>query len=220
MHIDSKYIKKFVVMFAAILVMGFALSFLIEVNWGLDPASFGNKSISKFIGLSLGTWQVIEYAVMLVAVIALTGREMIGAGTVANMFCIGYTADFCCFLWERFIPRAVFTDSAFLPLKAGIFVLAMAVFVTSASVYMNADMGVAPYDAIPMIISRHVHFVPFTVVRICFDMLMVAMGVLFCARRNPYLLRSLPGALVMAVLLGPTITAVGKFMSGLQAKKA
>lgn len=203
-------------MFAAILLMGFALSFLIEVNWGLDPASFCNKSVSKFIGLSLGTWQLIVYAVMLAAVVFLD-RKLIGAGTIVNMVCIGYTADFCCFVWEKFIPRAVFTDSAYLPLKTAIFILAVVFFVVFAAVYMNADMGLAPYDAIPAIISKRMARVPFTLVRIVYDTSVVIIGVLFCAKKNPYLLRSLPGALVMAVLLGPAITAVGKFMKRIMA---
>lgn len=208
--INKSVIKRFFLMFAAICTMGFALSFLINVNWGLDPSSFCNKSVSKYIGLMLGTWQFCCYVAMFVIVLILN-RKLIGAGTIVSLF-IGYIADFFCFVWERTIPAQVFTQPQYTALKVVIFILAIATFVIFAAVYMNADMGLCPYDALPIIISSHIPKVPFTVVRIAFDITVVSIGIVFCAKKNPYLLRSLPGALIMSFSLGPAITFVGKRM--------
>ena len=69
---------------------------------------------------------------------------------------------------------------------------------------MNADVGVAPYDAMPLILhDRVLKKVPFKFVRIAYDFLVIIIGCIFGGTPNI-------GIILMALALGPVITAVGK----------
>jgi uncharacterized membrane protein YczE len=87
------------------------------------------------------------------------------------------------------------------------FIISFSMFVISASFYMNANMGVAPYDAIPLMIKRYIlKKAPFAIIRICFDYTAILIGVLCGGKPNI-------GIMLMALFLGPVITAVGKLLN-------
>ncbi|SEK72068.1 Uncharacterized membrane protein YczE [Butyrivibrio sp. ob235] len=200
---DSEKIKKLGIMTLGVFFMGFFLSFLIEVNLGTDPCTFMNLTISSRLGILFGTWQVLLNLVLFVFVV-LFDRHQIGPGTIANMVFIGYISDFCRWIWKKTIPEFVFREW---PYRAVVFIVALLCFVIAASLYMNADMGVAPYDAIPNIISdRLLKSVPFKFVRIGFDGTVLLIGFLLGGRIEIC-------TVLMVFLLGPTISAVGGFLN-------
>ena len=91
-----------------------------------------------------------------------------------------------------------------------IFALSILFFVIVASIYINAKMGVAPYDAIPQIISAGIPKLPFFIIRILFDLSAVLIGVI-AGHFNPMGVQgSAVGSIIMSLLLGPVITLVGK----------
>ena len=195
--------KRLIVMNIGVFLMGFFLSFLIKVDLGTDPCTFMNWTISEKFGILFGTWQLLLNAVLFVFVI-LFGRNQIGFGTIANMVFIGYIVNFFNWVWEKTIPEYYFTD---MPYRGVIFALARFCFIISVSFYINANMGVSPYDAMPQIISEKVlKKVPFAVIRICYDFLVIVIGVLFGGKPNI-------GIVLMALFLGPVITVVGKFLN-------
>lgn len=197
------FVKRLVVMLIGVFFMGFFLSFLIKVDLGTDPCTFMNLTISRRLGILFGTWQLTLNAVLFIFVIAF-GRRFIGFGTIANMVFVGYIADFFCWLWEKTIPERFFSD---FPSRAVIFALALFLFIIAVSFYMNADMGVAPYDAMPMIISDKVlKKLPFAVIRMGYDFLVIIVGVLFGGVPNI-------GIVLMALFLGPVIQIVGNFLN-------
>ncbi|SDB40585.1 Uncharacterized membrane protein YczE [Butyrivibrio sp. INlla16] len=200
---DSVKIKKLGIMTLGVFFMGFFLSFLIEVNLGTDPCTFMNLTISRRLGILFGTWQVLLNLVLFIFVV-LFDRHQIGPGTIANMVFIGYISDFCRWIWKKTIPEFVFREW---PYRAVVFIVALLCFVIAASLYMNADMGVAPYDAIPNIISdRLLKTVPFKFVRIGFDGTVLLIGFLLGGRIEIC-------TVLMVFLLGPTISAVGGFLN-------
>ncbi len=197
------FFKRLCVMLIGVFFMGFFLSFLIKVDLGTDPCTFMNLTISRKIGMMFGTWQLILNTVLFIIVL-IYGRRQIGLGTIANMVLVGYVADFFVWLWEKFIPENYFTNW---PSRAAIFAIALFLFIIAVSFYMNADMGVAPYDAMPMIISeRVIPKVPFFVIRMCYDFLVIIIGILFGGTPNI-------GIVLMALFLGPVISIIGKFLN-------
>ena len=78
---------------AAVIVMGFCLSWLLLVDLGTDPCTLMNVAIADTIGMSLGNWQALLNTVLLVIVVIFGGRNL-GFGTLANMFLVGYSIDF------------------------------------------------------------------------------------------------------------------------------
>lgn len=203
--------RKFLIMFISIFCMGFFLSFLIEVNWGTDPYTFMNRSISKRIGWTLGNWQLLFNATLLILTIVVA-RDLIGLGTIVNMTLIGYTADFFCFVWQKSLPETLFSSPDFLLAKIVIFIVGIAGFIISAAVYMNAQMGLSPYDATSFIIGRKLSKISFSFLRIAYDLLAVVIGVVISLGTQNDIIRSLPGSVIMALTLGPVITLVGNFM--------
>lgn len=195
--------KRLIVMNVGVFLMGFFLSFLIKVDLGTDPCTFMNWTVSEKLGILFGTWQLLLNSVLFIFVI-LFGRKQIGLGTIANMVFIGYIANFFKWLWEKTIPEHYFTD---MPSRAVIFILALLCFIISVSFYINANMGVSPYDAMPQIISEKVlKKVPYAVIRIAYDLLVIVVGVVLGGKPNI-------GILLMALFLGPVITVVGKFLN-------
>ena len=160
------------VVLLAVFGMGFALSLLLLVDMGTDPCSMMSKAISAKIGMSFGNWQALMNTVLLVLVVIFGGRNL-GFGTLANMFLIG---DFFTWIWNRVLPADFFTT---LPVRIAVLIPSVILFILTAALYMDVDMGTAPYDAIPIIISGHLPKVPFKVIRIAFDFSVTMIGFSF-----------------------------------------
>ena len=159
--------KRLAFMLPAVILMGVFVSILVEIGWGTDPASFMNLNIASALGWGLGNTEVLVYGLMLVFTI-IFGAQMIGFGTLANMILIGYVVDLCRWIWRNIGFAAFIVDSS-TPIRILIFAITLICFVIVAAIYINAQMGVAPYDAMPQIISDWIPKIPFFVIRILFD---------------------------------------------------
>ncbi|MBQ7785477.1 MAG: hypothetical protein IJ381_04940 [Clostridia bacterium] len=185
-------------LFIAVILMGFGVAvFDMVIGFGTDPCSTMNLGIARTIGMPFGTAQLLINLFMLLAVIRFDA-DRIGIGTLANMILVGYAAEF--FMWIL----GMFPALAGLSLAArfALFVPVQLLFMTAAAVYMVADMGVAPYDAIPQIIARKKGW-SFRLVRIAWDTFMMTGG---------YLLGSTVGLVTMVIAfgMGPLVTYMAK----------
>lgn len=200
--------KRLAFMLPAVILMGVFVSILVEIGWGTDPASFMNLNIASALGWGLGNTEVLVYGLMLVFTI-IFGAQMIGFGTLANMILIGYVVDLCRWIWRNIGFAAFIVDSS-TPIRILIFAITLICFVIVAAIYINAQMGVAPYDAMPQIISEWIPKIPFFVIRILFDLAAVLIGVI-AGKLNPEGIQgSAIGSIVMSFMLGPVISLVGK----------
>lgn len=201
LKIDSAHRRNIALCLAAVFGMGFFLSLLIPCDLGTDPFTFMNVSVSERLHMTFGNWQLLLNVFLFIPVI-LKGRDQIGLGTLANMVGIGYISDFFRWVWARVLPQAVFTD---FPARGVLFAVTLFGFILSAAVYMNADMGVAPFDADATLLSRLFPRIPFMFVRMAWDGLTIVVGML-CGGTPTV------GAIIMVFALGPVITAVGNFL--------
>lgn len=206
--IVPNFAKRLAFMLPGVLLMGVFVSILVEIGWGTDPASFMNLNIASLLGWGLGNTEVLVYGLMLVFTFAF-GAEMIGFGTLANMILIGYVIDICRWIWKNIGFATVLSEGSFV-LRLTIFVVVLLLFVIAAAIYMNAQMGVAPYDAIPNILSGWMPKIPFFVVRMSFDLSAVLIGVIAGKLGEAGIQGSIIGSVAMSFLLGPVITVVGK----------
>lgn len=219
----SKWQIKLPVMLAAVIMMGITLSVLIEIGWGTDPATFMNYHVAALLGTEdIGFIQIMDYAVLLIFVI-LFGAQHIGFGSIANMCLIGFVCDFSRWIWNL-TGFHQFLAAASMGVLIPIFAATLLLFVISAAVYMNSELGIAPYDAIPTIISASAKKMPFFAIRIIFDYSAIAIGLLaaFFARNNIVnpvasfagigLKTNIFGSACMSLLLGPLISVVGNWM--------
>ena len=150
MEVGSSFWRRFALMMAGVLGMGVFISLLLEVGYGTDTCSFMNSSIATSLTVGLGPVMVCLNIALFIPQL-LWGRRMIGVGTLANMTLIGFTSDLCTLLWGSTLPSWLFTSQ---PWRSFVFVVALPLFLLCAAIYMNADLGLAPFDAIPAMVSR------------------------------------------------------------------
>ena len=196
------FLPRLLVTVVAVVIMGFCLSWLLLVDLGTDPCTLMNNSIAKTIGISLGNWQALLNTILLVVVVIFGGRNL-GFGTLANMFLVGYTIDFFMWIWNQILPEGLF-DSWIV--KVAVLIPALAFFVFAVAVYIDMNMGTAPYDAIPMIVAKRLPKVPFKVVRIAFDAIVTIIGILFGGKLGIV-------TFLMVLALGPVIEWFSKLIS-------
>ncbi|SFR72492.1 YczE/YyaS/YitT family protein [Anaeromicropila populeti] len=200
--------KRTAAVIAAVIMMGFSLSLLVNIDMGTDPCTSMNLGISNRLGISLGNWQVL-FNLVLLGIIIRYDRTKIGIGTLANMILVGYSMDFFRWFWNRTLPMSMFQ---LLAVRIGILIPVLSIFIIAAAVYMAVDLGTAPYDAIPFIIAAKQKKIPFKLVRCCWDIAAAFLG---------YLLGSRVGMItvIMAFALGPVIAVVQKKMCGFLGKE-
>lgn len=200
--IQSMYHKKyfwqrFIAMILSVITMGFTLSLLIRIDWGTDPCTTLNLAISGKLGISIGNWQALFNTLLFIPVI-LWGRRYIGFGTLGNMFLVGYAIDFFDWIWDCVSMPAVFEG---IWLKILVLIPSLAVFILAVGVYLTVDLGTAPYDALPYIISGRLQKLSFRSVRMIWDITMLAVGILLGGQAGIV-------TVLMAFCLGPAITWV------------
>lgn len=195
---DKKdFIKRIIITFISVVFMGITLSVLNIINEGMDPCTYMNVSISDKIGWSLGNWQLLLNVLMFIPVI-LWGRKHIGIGTVFNMVLVGYTVDLCMWIWQK---TSIEEWLSSMPVRIIVMLVTVAVFVFAAAVYMSTELGTAPYDALPMMISEKVKKVPFKIIRFLWDVVTVLIGLLVSGRVGIV-------TILMMLFLGQTVAFV------------
>ncbi|MEE1038227.1 MAG: hypothetical protein U0K95_03590 [Eubacterium sp.] len=200
----ENFLKRLILVILAVILMGFCLSFLVLADLGTDPCTLMNLAISKKLGMSLGNWQALFNCFLFIFVI-LFGVDQIGFGTLANMFLVGYSLDFFTWLWVK-TGIALYFDSAMV--RYITFPFALLFFVFVAAVYMDVELGTSPYDAMPFIISKKLTKIPFRVIRMGYDFLVIFVGWLFGGKVQI-------ATILMALLLGPVISTIGKKLAPL-----
>ena len=169
------FTKRLAMMLTGILFIGICVGSFRLSAFGVDAFTCMNLGISGFIHMSFGTWQLIMNAVILV-VIFFTVRRCIGLGTIVNMICVGYLADFICWLFQDILNIAMT-----LPLRIAALLIGMLFAGMGVALYMVADMGIAPYDAVGIIIEELTHNkLKYDKARVISDVAVVIIGVAFC----------------------------------------
>ena len=185
-------------MLLGILLIGICVTCYRLSEFGVDPFSGMNLGISGFIGWSFGNWQLVANILILV-VVFFTVRHLIGPGTVINMVGVGYTADFLC--W---VVLDVLKVEMTLPLRILALCLGTLFASLGVALYMIADMGLAPYDSVALIIEKLTKGkVPFQFARVASDITVIVIGVAFClaAGNNVWLIVGI-GTIANALQIG------------------
>ena len=95
----------------------------------------------------------------------------IDISSIANIVLVGCSADFVNWLINCIHPLTNET----MAVKLIVFVPSMIIFLIAVSLYMVVDLGVAPYDAMPMVIADRKKW-RFPLVRMIWDLVVLALG--------------------------------------------
>ena len=186
----------------SIFVMGMCVAVFKLTGVGTSPCSCMNLGISRRLGISFGTWQLLLNAVLLLIVLRFS-PEKISIGTLVNMVLVGYIAELFMYLLGGLIPPEGLPAGTL----AVVFALTLAAYLVSASIYLAADLGCAPYDAVPMIIAAHTGRVSYRAIRMAWDV--AALGIGFALGETVGI-----ATLITGFCLGPAITAIGARVRG------
>lgn len=194
-----KFTKRMLFMMGGVLMMGFGLSILRDINLGTDSCSCFTQGISNFLPFGFGTCLVLFHIVTLCFVLKFD-IGMIGFGTLGNMLFLGYISDFFKWLWSVMFPAGFFEETL---VRYVLLLPALAVFMVGAAAYMSSGLGASPFDALPFIISDHVKRLPFKAVRILWDLFFMITGTILGGDFGIV-------TLLCAFCLGPVIAWVQK----------
>lgn len=199
---EKKYSpRRILLMFVGILLIGMCVASYRMSGFGVDAFSCMNLGVSGFLRMSFGTWQLIINAVLLV-VVWFTIRHCIGLGTVVNMVCVGYTADFLCWV---FLDQIGLTVT--LQLRILFLILDTLLASLGCACYMIANMGISPYDSVAFIIVKYAHEkISFRLARVLSDLVVIVIGVTFCVMAHNSIWQIVGlGTIVNACVNGPLI---------------
>lgn len=191
-------------MVLAVITMGICVATLKLTSFGPDPCSALHYGMARICHLSLGTYQLIVNTVLFIIVLSVDG-SLLGLGSFGNMILVGYSADATTWL----IRKLFHVDALMIPVpRILIMLVSLAVFVLAAAVYMNCDLGTAPYDAISFLIHKKLitekgRNVNFRVTRMIYDGIVTIAAVIV---KGEYGIVTV----LMVFTLGPTIDFVGK----------
>lgn len=203
--------KKYInlsLMSIGILILGFSISLLRYSALGTDPYTTMNLGISETLNMSFGSYQLIVNSLLFILMLTYQ-RNKIGIGTVVNMVMVGFISDFFFPLVNQALP--VNDDITF-----RLWITIMAVFLAciGISMYMESELGIAPYDALTNIVIDGVKKVkvPFFAARMIIDITAVTIGFTFGAIIGI-------ATMLLAFLTGPIVHTIrGKVLSPLLTK--
>lgn len=165
------YLARGLSVVAGIFMVGIAVGFFKMVAMGADPYTAMNTGISSFIGMQFGTLQLMVNAVVLLFVFIFK-RQFIGFGTIFNMVFVGYTADFL--MWVMAKWQISFDTMV---LRVTVLAAAVILMCIGDALYISADMGMSPYDAVGYIVETLTKGkLQFRAARIISDIVCVSVG--------------------------------------------
>lgn len=173
-----------IVMIFGIIIMGAGICLFKLSLMGNDPSSAMVMAIAAKIEVPFFITLIVANAIWFLAEIFLN-RRMIGIGTFFNWFCVGLFTD----IWTEILTGFLtFPEDFFgrlFVMIAGILILSFA-----CALYQTADMGIAPYDALSLIMAERLP-IPYFWCRIITDSVcavaafafggIVGLGTLVCA---------------------------------------
>ena len=85
MFTQHHMVKRVILSFISIIIMGFGISLFSVSGFGVDPFTSMNMNVASTLGIGFGTYQLIINAVILLYVLIVAHRGLIGVGTVINI---------------------------------------------------------------------------------------------------------------------------------------
>ena len=189
------FIRRVIMTIVGVLICGFAVGIFKASTLGVDPFQVLCNGINHVIPISFGTLYMCINIVLLIAMF-LADRHYIGLGTLINLFLLGYVVDFSESLWLHLFPDAG------LGTRLMLLILAIPILCISSSLYFTSDMGVSTYDVWALFLDKKTKF-PFKLIRICTDLLCVAIGFTLMGFRLSGIIGI--GTIITAFFMGPLI---------------
>lgn len=164
--------KKNVVMLIGILLIGIGIAIFVKSGMGSEPFTVMTIAMSEKLGISLTLFQGGFNIVILIAVF-LIDKSKIFIGTLANMFLIAPVIE----IFEP-VLNAMMPGQASFIVNLVLMAIGCLVIAVGVGLYLGADVGLAPYDIIGVVIAEKTG-IPYRWIRMATDAICVTVGLLF-----------------------------------------
>lgn len=191
----ADWVKGLVVLFIGLTIAHLGVSLFLISALGSDAFTVMIQGISLMVGLSIGSCHVIAL-VALMAVMMVTTKGYVKAGTVVCAFCGGWIIDL--FLW---LFGDLVTAQSSMVLRLVVLVAGCVILSLGMSVVIKSNSGTGPNDLIAIILTDMVNKrkpLPFSAVRIACDVTFAVAGFFMGGVVGV-------GTLVAAGLIGPMV---------------
>ena len=148
MKLDKHMAKRLSMMMLGVCCMGIAVTIYNKTRFGTDPFTCFNIGISETIHLQFGVSQLIVNCIVIIFGF-IYGKHLIGIGTVINMVGVGFIADFCTSIYDKFFP-----DPESLVVKIIMFVVIVIIHSFGGSIFFTAALGVGAYDILGFVLAE------------------------------------------------------------------
>ena len=183
---------------------------------GVDPFQSLMSGLDALIPIPFGTLYVLVNLVLLIFSLVFD-RKNIGIATFINLFLLGYVTEFSYNLFQTLLPNPDMV------VRSVCLVVGIVIICFGSALYMTADLGVSTYDAVAIVLSRKWKLGKFQYVRICCDLVCVALGVgIFLLSGGS--LEAVPtiagiGTVITAFFMGPLIELFNRTVARPMLKK-
>ena len=140
--------KRLGMMCFGVFCMGLAVTIYNKTQFGTDPFTCMVLGVSSHLPVSFGVTQLSVNILIILAAFRFS-RHLIGIGTLINMTCVGFIADFTTFLYDKFLP-----DPETLPVRAAMFVAIVVLHSFGGSTFFTAALGVGAYDVAGFVLNE------------------------------------------------------------------
>lgn len=173
-------------------LLGIGIALFRLSQWGNDPSTAMVMALSDRIGVDYALLILFTNAMFFIIEL-IYDRGMIGIGTFYNWTCVGLFGSF----FERIIRTFGLNLNA-LPTRIMFLTTGILILSFSCALYQCANLGIAPYDSVSLIMSKRFH-VPYFWCRVATDAICGLIAFFFGGILGL-------GTLVCAFGLGPFIT--------------
>ncbi len=154
-YLSKDYIKRFIIMLIGNILLGLGISVFKLSGLGNDPFSGMVMALSEVVKISYALFLVI-LNLFIFLIQLLTGRKLIGIGTIVNACLLGY---FVTFFYSIFQQLMLMPESMW----QRVVVVCIGVIITSlgVSMYQTPKVGIAPYDSLSIIMAQKWTKIPY-----------------------------------------------------------
>jgi hypothetical protein len=214
MFAQHNMIKRIVLSFMSIIIMGFGIALFSVSGFGVDPFTSMNMNVASTLGIGFGTYQLIVNAVILLFVIIVAHRGLVGVGTAFNMVGCGYACEF----FESVI-RSMLQGNNSLAIRIPLLIAGIIILCFACSLFFTANIGVGPYDALGFMLSSSIKL-EHKWTRVITDVTVVLIGLVVSGGLTALFKGNLAGVknigigtIITAFCMGPLVNFFNKTIS-------
>ncbi len=215
MFVQHNMVKRCIISFLSIAVMGFGIALFSVSGFGVDPFTSMNMNVASTLGMSYGTYQLIVNAAIITFVVIVAHRGLIGIGTMINMVGVGYSCEF----FAGIIKSVIGSSCDNLAVRICLLIAGIVVLCFSCSLFFVCNVGVGPYDSLGFMISNSTK-IPYKWVRVITDIVVILVGLVVSGGLTGIISGDLSrvhnigiGTIITAFLMGPLVNFFSKHVS-------